>query len=186
MEEGDHDITLRTGLVLWKSLISIGLAALSLWVILSSPGVFSDFECSAATDTLNLCAFQIAAFCFSVLLNIPLLIESFNMNKVFFVWLLQGDFLTEKARVTAQSYIKFVGSLGLMNYDEEEFNLHGKAIVERVVHNITRPRSQCSKLLSFVRSFISVVLLIPVSEHAVDGVVLLTMCRMLYIVVVCP
>lgn len=163
MAEGD--ITLRTGLVLWKSFISLCLAGLSTWVIVSSADVFNSFECSEASGTLNLCAFQIAAFSFSVLLNIPLLNESFNMNKVFFVWILQGNFLTDKAKATAQSYIKMAGKWHLLNYDEEEFDLKGREIVERVVYNVSRPRSYFDKFRSFVRSFISVIVLIPVSRQ---------------------
>lgn len=117
------ETTLRTGLVISKSFISIALAAFSLWVILSAESLLTNPGCGK--DDANLCAFKIAAFAFSTFLNIPLLAESLNMNKVFFVWILQGDFLTEKSRRAAAFYIRTAGALGIMNHDEEAFHVEG-------------------------------------------------------------
>ena len=116
--------SLRTGLVIAKSLISIALAAFSLWVILSAEDLLGTPGCSA--DDANLCAFKIAAFSFSIFLNLPLLAESLNMNKVFFNWILQGSFLTERSRRAAAYYIRLAGEMGIMNYDEEAFHVEGK------------------------------------------------------------
>jgi len=126
-------LKLRASFVLVKTLISLCLSCLSIFVI--TKGDFTSHDCSSSED-LSLCRFQWVCFGLSTIFTLPLLSESLLLNRVFFEVITNGHLTSEAEAELFQYYIglgrKYFGScLNISKERVEGGSMEGVARIQK-------------------------------------------------------